>query len=325
MEQKHLYELRRVLRYNDGQEYPFAIKIYSRILFETFEEAEQAVKKMAEEDGKGVFHNVYFYGIYTLPLETELDMIDDKKVETVIYLPNGTLWAKSKMQQRPMKNGDICEYVSEDQVYPCLIEDACYSESECGYITWDTSLYSWRKLTDFLPCSIPVPDGNIAILKSKYEGYKSYNQNELFVTMGVPYPAECLSPDEMDDMNDFLHIPSSFSGYKYDLFFDCKSSYRKNMHPLWLYVAYPHNGRVTLIPITASNNPAPMYCEKYEDLANVMLLENEDLQEFIYYNLKEILKLADECISAECFMINLIKMDVFSTGKPTFDPWDHLE
>ena len=325
MKQKHLYELRRVLRYDDGQEYPFAIKIYTRILFETFEEAEQAMKKMSEEDGNGVFHNVYFYGIYTLPLETELDMIDDNKVETAIYLPNGTLWTKSNMLQRPMKNGDICEYVSEDQVYPCLIEDACYSESKCGYITWDTSLYLWRKLTDFLPCSIPVPDGNIAILKSKYEGYKSYNQNELFVTMGVPYPAECLSPDGMDDMNDFLHIPSSFSGYKYDLFFDCKSSYSRNMHPLWLYVAYPHNGRVTLIPITASNNPAPMYCEKYEDLANVMLLENEDLQEFIYYNLKEILKLADECISAECFMINLIKMDVFSTGKPTFDPWDHLE
>ena len=68
-----------------------------------------------------------------------------------------------------------------------------------------------------------------------------------------------------------------------------------------------------------------MCCEKYEDLANEMLLKNDDLPDFTMFNLREILRLADGCIDAECFMKNLIKMDVFSTKEPILDPWNRIE
>ena len=99
-----------------------------------------------------------------------------------------------------------------------------------------------------MPCSLPVSDAYAEALYSKGERYYALERDELSPILGVPYPVETKYGE---DMNDYLYIPAVFSGFKYDLFFDYRAAYRKSMHPIWFYVAYPLEDKTVLLPMSS--------------------------------------------------------------------------
>ena len=108
-------------------------------------------------------------------------------------------------------------------------------------------------------------------------------------------------------MNDYLFIPAAFSGFKYDIFFDCNAAYRKNMHPMWFYVAHPVENKTVLLPITVSSDITLMW-EEYEHLMDDLLV-TENLIDFITFNLCEIMALADNQSKPDYFLWNLVRMN----------------
>jgi hypothetical protein len=108
-------------------------------------------------------------------------------------------------------------------------------------------------------------------------------------------------------MNDYLFIPAAFSGFKYDLFFDCNAAYRKNMHPMWFYVAHPVENNTVLLPITVSSDITLMW-EEYEHLMDDLLV-TDNLIDFITFNLCEIMALADNQSKPDYFLWNLVRMN----------------
>ena len=164
--------------------------------------------------------------------------------------------------------------------------------------------HGWNYLTDMMPCSLPVSDAYAEALRSKGERYYALERDELSPILGVPYPVETKFDE---DMSDYLFIPAAFSGFKYDMFFDCNAAYRKNMHPMWFYVAVPVENKTVLLPITVSSDITLMW-EEYEHLMSDLLL-TESLIEFVMINLQDIMTLADHQCRPDYFLWNMAKMD----------------
>lgn len=115
----------------------------------------------------------------------------------------------------------------------------------------------------------------------------------------------CRSGDE--DMNDYIFIPAAYSGFKYDMFFDCNAAYRKNMHPMWFYVAHPLEYKTVLLRITVSSDITLIW-EEFEHLMDDLLVL-EGLIEFVIFNLLDIMSLADHQCHPDYFLWNMARMD----------------
>ena len=155
-----------------------------------------------------------------------------------------------------------------------------------------------------MPCSLPVSDAYAEALHSKYQRYDEVMHDELSPVFGVPYKVESKF---VEDMDDYLYIPATFSGFKYDMFFDCNAAYQRNMHPMWFYVAYPLKDKTVLLPITVSSDITLMW-EEYEHLMRELLL-TENLTEFVSFNLQDIMMFADSQCPPDYFLWNIAKME----------------
>ena len=293
-----IFELRLVFRSGDEQDYPFSIHTGSRFLFPTFAEAERMKDELVSLKAE-----VYYYGIYALPLQTQL--VDDSEATDVfIYLPDGSLWARSGMRNDKIRKGDICEHISGTNVFHCLIEDEAHGEGICSWLSLGDNTIGWGKYTQVIPCTLPIKDGYAKAIRSKLERYEEVQNEALLPVIGLPYPAESIYEENMED---YLYVPSSFSGFCYDMFFDCNAAYRTHMHPLWLFIAYPDGGRTVLLPVTVSVDPVMMW-DEYEHAMRDMWVD-DGLIKFITHNMYNIMALADGQFPPEDFLWNMVKLD----------------
>ena len=306
-----IYELRVVCRSGDEEKYPFTVYTQSRYLFSTFADAEAAVQRLVQETSAKEWVSVYRYEIYTFEIGKEIQTDYDTRdaLDTTIYLPDGTRWI-SKGEKGIVEVGKIYEHLTllvsgGKSVSLCIVENESTDEYRCEHIILRSDYnHSWNYLTDMMPCSLPVSDAYAEALRSKAERYYALEHDELTPVLGVPYPVES---KYAEDMNDYLFIPAAFSGFKYDMFFDCNAAYRKNMHPMWFYVAHPVENKTVLLPITVSSDITLMW-EEYEHLMDDLLVP-EGLIEFVIFNLHDIMSLADHQCHPDYFLWNMARMD----------------
>ena len=306
-----IYELRVVCRSGDEEKYPFTVYTQSRYLFSTFADAEAAVQRLVQENSTKEWIRVYRYEIYTYELGKEIqeDYNERDALDATIYLPDGTRWI-SKGKKGVVEVGKIYEHLTllvsgGKSVSLCIVENESTDEYRCEHIILRSDYnHSWNYLTDMMPCSLPVSDAYAEALRSKAERYYALEHDELTPVLGVPYPVES---KYAEDMNDYLFIPAAFSGFKYDMFFDCNAAYRKNMHPMWFYVAHPVENKTVLLPITVSSDITLMW-EEYEHLMDDLLVP-EGLIEFVIFNLHDIMSLADHQCHPDYFLWNMARMD----------------
>ena len=311
IERNTVCELHVVCRHDDKQKYPFTIDTQSRYIFPTFAEAEAAIPRLIQENATKEWIRVYRYEIYTFEFGTEIQNDYDARdaLDVTIYLPDGTRWI-SKGERGVIEVAKIYEHLTRNVdggyfVDICIVENDSKGDNTCEHLILRSEYnHGWNYLTDMMPCSLPVADAYAEALLSKGERYYALDRDELCPVLGVPYPV-VTKFDE--DMNDYLFIPASFSGFKYDMFFDCKAAYRKNMHPMWFYVAIPIEDKTVLLPITVSSDITLMW-EEYEHLM-FDLLVTERLIDFVAFNLHEIMALADNPSHPDYFLWNMAKMD----------------
>lgn len=314
MSDKIIYELHRFVCVDEKHRYPFEVFIESRYIFNSLEDAEQMVKKLSSDGIK----NVYCYCIYTYPINTKLGVNEGSgALKRTTYLADGTMWMASDMPQLPIQEGDICEYLSGNIVDVCMIENVCKEEGFINYLTNACNPICLIGLpSDFYPLSLPVNSKCIQKLKNKNEIYKEVQHGMLSPIMGVPYDAINLTED---NLNDYLYIPSSFSGFRYDIFLDVNTSYITNMHPLWLYIAYPIKDKTFLIPVSVGISPTSIL-KDYEELVDEMII-SYNLAEFVIDNLRSIIELADKGIYPEAFFWNMKRLeDVLNARKESDFP-----
>ena len=306
-----IYELRVVCRSGDEEKYPFTVYTQSRYLFSTFADAEATVQRLVQENSAKEWISVYRYEIYTFELGKEIQTDYDTRdaLDTTIYLPDGTRWI-SKGEKGVVEVGKIYEHLipltsGGKHVDLCIVENESKDDYICEHIILRSDYnHSWNYLTDMMPCSMPISDAYAEALRSKAERYYALEHDELTPVLGVPYPVES---KYAEDMNDYLFIPAAFSGFKYDMFFDCNAAYRKNMHPMWFYVAHPVENKTVLLPITVSSDITLMW-EEYEHLMDDLLVP-EGLIEFVIFNLHDIMSLADHQCHPDYFLWNMARMD----------------
>lgn len=306
-----IYELRVVCRSGDEEKYPFTVYTQSRYLFSTFADAEAAVRRLVQENKAKEWFRVYRYEIYTYELGKEIqeDYNERDALDAKIYLPDGTRWI-SKGEKGVVEVGKIYEHLTllvsgGKSVSLCIVENESTDEYRCEHIILRSDYnHSWNYLTDMMPCSLPVSECYAEALSSKLQRYDEVMRDELLPICGVPYKVESKYGE---DMNDYLYIPAAFSGFKYDLFFDYRAAYRKSMHPMWFYVAYPLEDKTVLLPITVSIDMTLMWGE-YEFLMYDLLV-TERLLDFITFNLHDIMTLADYQCRPDYFLWNMAKMD----------------
>ena len=306
-----IYELRVVCRSGDEEKYPFTVYTQSRYLFPTFTDAEAAVQRLVQENSAKERIRVYRYEIYTFELGKEIQTDYDTRdaFDTTIFLPDGTRWI-GKGEKGVVEAGKIYEHLipltsGGKQVDLCIVENESKDDYTCEHIILRCEYnHSWSFLTDMMPCSMSVSDAYAEALRSKTERYYALEHDELTPVIGVPYPVES---KYAEDMNDYLFIPAAFSGFKYDMFFDCNAAYRKNMHPMWFYAAHPVENKTVLLPITVSSDITLMW-EEYEHLMDDLLV-TENLIDFITFNLCEIMALADNQSKPDYFLWNLVRMN----------------
>ena len=304
IERNTVCELRVVCRNDNKQKYPFNIYTQSRYLYPTFAEAEAAIPRLIQENATKEWIRVYRYEIYTFAICREICFDSRDALDVAIYLPDGTRWI-GKDERGVVQNGMIYEHIAGDSVHLCIVENDSREDNTCGHIILRCDYtHGWNYLTDMMPCSLPVSDAYAEALHSKYQRYDEVMHDELSPVFGVPYKVESKF---VEDMDDYLYIPATFSGFKYDMFFDSSAAYQRNMHPMWFYVAYPLKDKTVLLPITVSSDITLMW-EEYEHLMSELLL-TENLTEFVSFNLQDIMTLADSQCPPDYFLWNIAKME----------------
>ena len=305
IENNKICELRVVCRNDSDGKYPFTIYTIAKYFYTSFEAAEAAIPGLVEKYASQEWITVYQYVIYTFAQDTEIFEMDKDASDIAVYLPNGSRWIRTN-GKKVIRKGEIYEFIDAgNQVDVCIIEQEAGYDNRCEHLILNCDYTKWWSyITNIMPCTFPVTDEYIDALKSKLVRYDKVEQGELTPTRGVPYEVES---KYAEDMNDYLYIPASFSGFKYDLFFDCNAAYRKNMHPMWFYVAHPVGNKMVLLPITVSSELYLMW-EEYEYLMyNLCVPEN--LIDFIQSNLQDIMNLADCQSGPDYFLWNMMKID----------------
>lgn len=305
MNKNIIYELRIVCRSDGKKKYPFQIHTDAKYYYTEFAEAEAAVQRMVKEYAQKDWKEVYRYGIYTYSCKTEITNPNRDAVDAIIYLPDGTQWIRTG-EEGALRSGEVYERIVGNSVYIGILQDDKTDDTQrYRFLEFGTDYNKdLRHITEIMPCSLPVSDKNIYNLKSRLELYEALERKAIAPSFGLPYNAITIFEE---DMNDYLYIPASFSGFRYDLFFDCNAAYLKNMHPMWFYVAYPEDDNMLMLPITVAHDHTLMWNE-YEHLMYDLLV-TEDLINFITFNLHEIMTLADNQSKPDYFLWNLVTMD----------------
>ena len=280
IENNKICELRVVCRNDSDGKYPFTIYTIAKYFYTSFAAAEAAIPVLVEKYASQEWMNVYQYVIYTFTQGTEIFEMDKDASDIAVYLPNGSRWIRTNAKGI-IRKGEIYEYIdAANQVDVCIIEQEAGHDNRCEHLILNCEYTNgWSYITNIMPCTFPVTNAYIDALKFKLARYDEYELGQLTPIRGVPYEVES---KYAEDMNDYLYIPASFSGFKYDLFFDCNASYRKNMHPMWFYVAHPVGDKMVLLPITVSYDLHLMW-EEYEYLMYDLIL-SENLITFIQSN-----------------------------------------
>lgn len=298
-------ELRVICRNNSEGKYPFTIYTMAKYFYTSLAAAEAAIPGLVEKYASQEWTNVYQYVIYTFAQDTEISEMDRDASNIAVYLPNGSRWIRTN-EKGVIQKGGIYEFIDgANQVNVCIIEEEGGHDNKCDLLILNCDYTKgWSYITDVMPCTFTVTNEYVEALKSKHVRHNDAEQGLQTPIRGVPYEAEFKYGE---DMNDYLYIPASFSGFKYDLFFDCNAAYRKNMHPMWFYVAHPVGNKMVLLPITISYDLNLMW-EEYEHLMYDMCVP-ENLITFIQSNLQDIMNLADCQYEADYFLWNMMKMD----------------
>ncbi len=298
-----IYELRVICRKGE-RKYPFDIYTDAKYYYTEFAEAEAAVRRLVMEYASKTWKEVYRYGIYTYNCDTEITNPNSDAIDAVIYLPDGTRWI-SNGAKSVLHSGEVYERIVGNSVYIGILQDEKTDDTHrYRFLEFGTDYNKdLRHITEIMPCSLPVSEKNIYNLKSKLELYEAVEHKAIAPSFGLPYDVVTMCDEDMDD---YLYIPASISGFRYDLFFDCNAAYRKNMHPMWFYVAHPVENKTVLLPITASSDITLMW-EEYEHLMYDLLV-TDDLINFVAFNLFEILTLADKQSKPDYFLWNLMRM-----------------
>ena len=298
-----IYELRVICRKGE-RKYPFDIYTDAKYYYTEFAEAEAAVRRLVAEYASKTWKEVYRYGIYTYSCNTEITDPNRDAIDAVIYLPDGTRWI-SNGAKSVLHSGEVYEHIIGNSVHIGILHDEKPDESNRYRFLESGGDYNkdWRYITEIMPCSLPVPEVCNYNLKSRFEQYEAVAHEVITPSFGLPYDVVTMCDEDMDD---YLYIPASFSGFRYDLFFDCNAAYRKNMHPMWFYVAYPEDDNMLLLPITVSRDITLMW-QEYEHLMYDLLV-TDDLINFVAFNLFEIITLADKQSKPDYFLWNLMRM-----------------
>ena len=305
IEKEKICELRVVCRNDSDGKYPFTIYTIAKYFYTSFSAAEAAIPELVEKYASQEWMSVYRFVIYTFEPNTEITEMDRGASDVAVYLPDGSRWIRTGAKA-VLRKGEIYEHIdAANQVYLCILEKEAQPDNTCEHLVLNCDYTKgWSCITDIMPCTYPVSREYLSALKSKLVRHDEVEQGKLTVTRGVPYEVES---KYAEDMNDYLYIPASFSGFKYDLFFDCNAAYRKNMHPMWFYVAHPVGDKMVLLPITISYDLNLMW-EEYEHLMYDMCIP-ENLITFIQCNLQYIMNLADCQYEPDCFLWNMMKME----------------
>ena len=303
MNNKLIYELRVVCRSGNEGTYPFEVHTDGKYYYADFDDAEEAVKRLAKEYAQKDWKRVYRYGIYAYMQDAKITNPDCDAVDAVIYLPDGTRWI-SNGTKGVLRNGEVYERIVGNRVDLGIMQDASTDEfCRCRLLEFGSEYNIDRRvITQIMPCSLPVSEAYVEAMQSKRERYEAVERSELTPSFGLPYDAQTIYDEDMDD---YLYVPASFSGVKYDLFFDCKAAYQKNMHPMWFYVAHSDGDKMVLIPITVSENSKVRW-DKYEQLDCEL---DAALSDFITFNLRDIMTLADHQCKPDYFLWNLTRME----------------
>ncbi|MBO7231378.1 MAG: hypothetical protein J6V20_08250 [Bacteroidaceae bacterium] len=298
-------ELRVVCRNDSEGKYPFSIYTAAKYFYPSFAAAEVAIPNMVEKYASQKWMNVYQYVIYTFTQNTEITEMSRDAADIAVYLPDGSPWIRTGAEGI-IRKGEIYEHIDAgNNVHVCIIEEEARHDNTCGHLILNSDYTKgWSYITDVMPCTYPVSHEYSDALKSKLARHDEVEQRVLTPTRGVPY---AIKTKHNEDMNDYLYVPASFSGFKYDLFFDCNAAYRKNMHPLWFYVAHPLEDKMILLPITVSSELTLMWEEHGHLMYDLCITEN--LIDFIQSNLQDIMNLADCQYGPDYFLWNMMKMN----------------
>ena len=305
IENNKICELRVVCRNDSNGKYPFTIYTNAKYFYTSFEAAEAAIPGLVKKYASQEWITVYQYVIYTFAQDTEIFEMDRDASDIAVYLPNGSLWIRTSAKG-VIQKGQIYEYIdAANHVNVCIIEKEAQPDNTCEHLIMNCDYTKgWSYITNVMPCTYSVSQEYFEALRSKLVRLDEVDKGQLTPTLGVPYKFES---KYSEDMNDYLYIPASFSGFKYDLFFDCNAAYRKNMHPMWFYVAHPVGDKTVLLPITISYDLNLMW-EEYEYLMYELLIP-ENLISLIQCNLQDIMNLADSSYPPDYFLWNMMKMD----------------
>ena len=303
-----IYELRVVCRNGDEQKYPFEISTAAKYYYTEFADAEAAVLRLVGEYAEKDWVKVYQYGIYTYRFDAEITDPNRDSVDAVIYLPDGARWNHNGVEG-VLHSGELYECIVGNMVDVAILHDETPDEFGQYKLLKLCSDYNidHRHVGEIMPCSLSVSEVDVETMKLKLEVYEEVEHNLITPEFGLPYTATTMCEE---DMNDYLYIPASLSGYRYDMFFDCKAAYKKNMHPMWFYVAYPDGNKRVLLPITVSDDITLIWVE-YEDLMYYLSI-TEGLIDFVSFNLREIMRLADRACSPDHFLWNMMRMNTIS-------------
>ena len=304
MDNNAIYELRVTCRSGE-RKYPFDIYTDAKYYYTKFDDAKAAVQRLVKEYAQKDWKEVYRYGIYTYSCDTEITNRHRDAVNAVVYLPDGTQWIRNEAEG-VLRSGEVYERIVGNSVYIGILQDEKPDNSNRYRFLEFGSEYNkdLKYITEIMPCSLPVSEVNIYNLKSRLKLYEAVEHKIVTPSFGLPYDAMTICEEDIDD---YLYIPASYSGFRYDLFFDCNAAYIKNMHPMWFYVAYPEGDNMLLLPITVSHNLTLMW-DEYEHLMYDLLV-TEDLINFMIFNLDEIMRLADSQCKPDYFLWNLVRMD----------------
>ena len=304
IENNTICELRVFCRNERESKYPFDIYTVAKYFYPSFSLAKAAIPGLVKEYATKEWLNVYRYVIYTLAQNKEISDMNKDAEDIAVYLPDGSLWIRTGTKG-VIRKGEVYEYIDgANSVHRCMIENDSRNDDICDHLILNCDYtHGWSHITEIMPCTFPVSEPYVDALKSKLDRYDEVERGELKAIRGVPYEVES-KYDE--DMSDYLYIPTSFSGFKYDMFFDCNAAYRKNMHPMWFYVAHPVGDKTVLLPITVSSDITLMW-EEYEHLMYDLSV-TEGLIDFIIFNLQDIMTLADYQCTPEYFLWNMMKM-----------------
>ena len=286
---------------------------------------------------------LYCFIVYEYPLDEDLHSVKDFAAISVrTYLANGKLWKQSigdllrdehdnPFRGRPIEEcsfdvGDVCEvFVPHcSTVEPSIVEARPLTPAELkelarvqeveytdSYTTINKSRgrdsYSRNHSIYLFPARFEIPQHDKEVLEANLERYEEVSEGVVDVMFGLPDGV--VNPKvfggSIESLQDYLYVPRRWSGCNYALLVDANTNYKKNLHPMWCYVVYPHDQETLIIPCTIGYDPAVLCVDDaYADVVEKLEFDF-DITTFITLNMHYLMQLAEGCISEEAFMYSI--------------------